>query len=190
MTTPIPRSPFLISKFRALVIPLLLVGAGAFLSACVTAPRWQIQHKVTPELVARTLDEPGHVADRPEDVPEFPVRVQLRPCCAFGTELQASVGPIPVPFFSIENITSVDELGPHMYDSGAFSVQGSSTKNAFSSEKNGLIYTCRGGFIVEAAECLPASGRHVWPRVHREFALPVQALPVAAPATWEPRCKR
>ena len=150
MSTPISRSPsFLISKFRAFVIPLLLAGAGGgFLSACVTAPRWQIQHKVTPELVARTLDEPGHVqADLPEDVPEFPVRVELRPCCAFGTDLQASLGPVPVPFFSIENITGVDELGPHKYDSGAFSAQGSSTKNVFSSERNGLIYTCRGGFI-------------------------------------------
>ena len=137
----------LIPRSRAFVIPLLLAVAGALPSACVTAPRWQIQHKVTPELVARTLDEPGHVPDRPEDVPEFPVRVELRPCCAFGTDLQASLGPIPIPFFSIENITSVDGLGPHRYDSGAFSTSGSSTKNAFTSEKNGLIYSCRGGFI-------------------------------------------
>src|SRR5271167_4001854 len=137
MTTPIVRSPSLmISKFRACVIPLLLAGTGGYLSACVTAPQWQIQHRVTPELVGKTLDEPGHVqADRPEDVPPLPVRVELRPCCAFGTDLQASLGPIPIPFFSIENITSVDGLGPHKYDSGAFSAQGSSTKNVFSSEK-------------------------------------------------------
>ncbi len=128
---------------------LLLLGAGGFLSACVTAPKWQSQKMVTPELVAQTLNEPGALnADlRPEDVPPLPVRVNLRPCCAFGTHLQASFGPLPVPFFSIGNITSVDKLGPHKYDSGAFSVQGSSAKNAFSSEKNGLIYTCRGGFI-------------------------------------------
>jgi hypothetical protein len=128
---------------------LVFLSAGGILSACVTAPRWQAQQRVTPELVAQTLDEPGavHADLRPEDIPQLPVRVALRPCCAFGTDLHASLGPVPVPFFSIENITSVDKLGPHKYDSGAFSVQGSSTKNAFSSEKNGLIYTCRGGFI-------------------------------------------
>jgi len=42
---------------------------------------------------------------------------------------------------------SVDALGLHNYDSGAFSVEGSSAKNSFSSEGNGLVYTCRGGFI-------------------------------------------
>ena len=128
---------------------LVLLGAGGFLSACIVAPKWQAQRQVTPELVAQTLDEPGAMrADlSPEDIPRLPVRVHLRPCCAFGTHLQASFGPVPIPLFSIGNITSVDELGPHQYDSGAFSVEGSSAKNAFSSEKNGLIYTCRGGFI-------------------------------------------
>ena len=128
---------------------LVLLGAGGFLSACIVAPKWQAQRQVTPELVAQTLDDPGaiHADLRPEDIPRLPVRVHLRPCCAFGTHLQASFGPVPIPLFSIGNITSVDELGPHQYDSGAFSVEGSSAKNAFSSEKNGLIYTCRGGFI-------------------------------------------
>jgi hypothetical protein len=128
---------------------LVLLGAGGFLSACLVAPKWQAQRQVTPELVALTLDEPGATrADLgPEDFPRLPVRVHLRPCCAFGTHLQASFGPVPIPFFSIGNIMSVDELGPHQYDSGAFSVQGSSAKNAFSSERNGLVYTCRGGFI-------------------------------------------
>ena len=52
-----------------------------------------------------------------------------------------------MPFFSIGNIIDVDELGPHTYDAGAFSVEGSSQTNAFTIENNGLIYTCRGGFI-------------------------------------------
>ena len=128
---------------------LVLLCAGGFLSACIVTPKWQGQRQVTPEVVAQTLDEPGTLrADlRPQDIPRLPVRVDLRPCCAFGTHLQASFGPVPIPFFSIGNIVSVDDLGPHKYDSGAFSVQGSSAKNAFSSEKNGLVYTCRGGFI-------------------------------------------
>jgi len=130
-------------------LALMLLGMGPLLSACVVGPKWQSRKLVTPELVAQTLGEPGamNVDLQPQDVPALPVRVHLRPCCAFGTHLQASLGPLPLPFFSIGNMTSVDDLGPHKYDSGAFSVSGSSTKNAFSSEKNGLIYTCRGGFI-------------------------------------------
>ena len=128
---------------------LVLFGAGVFFSACVVAPQWQARKVVTTELVAQTLDDPDamHPELRPEDVPQLPVRVHLRPCCAFGTHLQASLGPIPIPFFAIGNIIDVDDLGPHKYDSGAFSIRGSSETNAFSSEKNGLIYTCRGGFI-------------------------------------------
>jgi len=56
MSTPIVRSPsFMISSFRAFVIPLFLAGAGGLLSACVMAPKWQVQKAVTPELVAQTL---------------------------------------------------------------------------------------------------------------------------------------
>jgi len=104
---------------------------------------------VSSELVARSLGEPGATLGemRPEDVPVPPVRVHTRPCCAFGTHLQASLGPIPVPLFSVGNIRSVDELGPHSYDSGAIALRGSSTTSAFKSENNGLVYTCRGGFI-------------------------------------------
>ncbi|MFN8628098.1 MAG: DUF4056 domain-containing protein [Candidatus Binatia bacterium] len=128
--------------FGVLAVTIVLAG-------CVYAPRWQAQKEVSPDLVAQALDKPGVMSQelRPEDVPAFPVRVHLRPCCAFGTHLRASLGRIPVPVFSIGNITSVDRLGPHRYDSGAFSLEGSSAKNAFSSERNGLVYTCRGGFI-------------------------------------------
>jgi hypothetical protein len=132
---------------RALALGVLAVVTP--LNGCTYAPRWQAHKDVSSELVAQALDKPGVMFQelRPEDVPTLPVRVHLRPCCAFGTHLKASLGPIPVPFFSIGNITSVDKLGPHKYDAGAFSVEGSSRKNAFTSEKNGLVYTCRGGFI-------------------------------------------
>ncbi len=136
-------------KWARDALALGVLAAASLLNGCVYAPRWQAQRDVSPELVAQALDKPGVMSQelRPEDIPVLPVRVHLRPCCAFGTHLKASLGPIPVPFFSMGNITSVDEIGPHMYDSGAFSVEGSSRKNAFTSEKNGLVYTCRGGFI-------------------------------------------
>jgi len=125
------------------------LAATSLLSGCVHAPQWQVLKGVSPDLVAQVLEKPGVMSQelRPEDVPVLPVRVHLRPCCAFGTHLKASLGPVPVPLFSMGNIRSVDELGPHKYDSGAFSIQGSSKKNAFHGENNGLVYTCRGGFI-------------------------------------------
>ena len=133
---------------RAAVV-LSILASAALVGGCKQAPRWQVQKGVSPELVAQALDSSGVMSQelRPEDVPVLPVRVNLRPCCAFGTHMKASLGPIPVPFFSIGNITSVDDIGPHKYDAGAFSLKGSSQKNAFTSEKNGLVYTCRGGFI-------------------------------------------
>ena len=138
-------------SMRANILPrfCLLLASLAFLSGCVAAPRWVAQRSVSPELVARTLDEPEAVHEdiRPEDIQQIPVRQNLRPCCAFGTHLRASLGSLPVPFFSIGNILAVDQLGPHKYDSGAFSARGSSEENMFTKENNGLVYTCRGGFV-------------------------------------------
>jgi hypothetical protein len=122
---------------------------ASVLAGCVHAPKWVAQRKVTNEMVAAALDEPSTTlrAVKPSEIPEIPARTNLRPCCAFGTELRASLGPIPIPFFSLDNVISADQLGPHKYDSGAFSTEGSSHKNAYTSEDNGILYTCRGGFI-------------------------------------------
>ena len=54
----------------------------------------------------------------PEEVPNIPIRQRLRPCCAFGSELGAKLGPIPVPFFRISNVLDLHDIGPHTYDSG------------------------------------------------------------------------
>jgi hypothetical protein len=61
-------------------------------------------------------------------------------------DLKVRVGAVPVVGFRIGNIMSLEDLGPHIYDSGAFTTSGDTTE-ARSREKNGLIYTCRGGFI-------------------------------------------
>jgi hypothetical protein len=130
-------------------LALGIVAGASLLNGCVHPSRWLLREAVPPELAAQTLDEPvvTHQEVRPEDIPVLPMPDNLRPCCAFGTHLKASLGPIPVPFFSLGNITSVDKLGPHKYNAGVFSLQGSSEENAFTGEKNGLVYTCRGGFI-------------------------------------------
>ncbi len=53
----------------------------------------------------------------------------IRPCCSFGTEVK--MAGIPV---KITNITSVEYIGQHKY-------------LGHKSEKNGIVYTKKGGFI-------------------------------------------
>jgi hypothetical protein len=101
------------------------------------------------------LLETGSASKLPPDsvtvreIPDIPVRERLRPCCAFGSELRASIaGRIPLPGYRIPNLLGADELGPHTYDSGTFSATSDGRASpGFAVERNGLVYTCRGGFI-------------------------------------------
>jgi hypothetical protein len=80
-------------------------------------------------------------------IPEIPVRKKARFCCAFGTSLGVKIGELPVPWVKIGRILSLSELGPHRYD-GATAAIDDKRKGAFpKGEHNGLMYTCRGGFI-------------------------------------------
>lgn len=54
----------------------------------------------------------------------------IRTCCAFGSDLKMT----GVPFKKYSDISSIEQLGPHTY-------LGSNE------EKNGIIYTLKGGFI-------------------------------------------
>ena len=69
----------------------------------------------------------------------------VRPCCAFGVDLKAAVAGVPVFFFSIGNMLTTEELGKHHYNDNSQGV----IKSLFGggSEKNGLIYTEKGGVI-------------------------------------------
>ncbi|EKA7363147.1 DUF4056 domain-containing protein [Vibrio parahaemolyticus] len=71
--------------------------------------------------------------------------VGVRPCCAFGVDLKAQLGSVPVPFFSLENVLSSSEVGTHHYNDGSESVSGSLL--GLNEEANGIIFTERGGFI-------------------------------------------
>lgn len=106
------------------------------LSAC--APTWKAPLLVDGREVARALHDPADVGTSfdPKTVPKFDPPEKLRPCCAFGQDLRAEVGKVPVPIYKLENIRSLEEIGPHGYDKGD-GVR----------ERNGLVYTCRGGFI-------------------------------------------
>lgn len=62
--------------------------------------------------------------------PDDPPPRIIRTCCAFGSDLKIS----GVPFKKITEVTSLDEIGNHVYLGGK-------------EEGNGIIYTERGGFI-------------------------------------------
>src|SRR5262245_43879420 len=66
------------------------------LSGCIHGPKWTADREVKTDDIARVLDEPAAVERpiSPSEVPDIPVRMNLRPCCAFGTKLRASLGPI------------------------------------------------------------------------------------------------
>lgn len=69
----------------------------------------------------------------------------LRPCCAFGYDLRAKLGSVPVPFYIIGNVLTVGDLGEHVYnDSFWFGV---ADVIGLSNENLGIIYSRHGGFI-------------------------------------------
>lgn len=147
--------------------PLAGVVLGSLLAlgpACT--PRWHSTLGANSRQVALALGDPAEIpAERfdPADLPNFEAPKKLRPCCAFGQDLKAKVGPIPVPFFEQANVLSPDDLGHHGYDKGGLP-----------RERNGLVYTCRGGFIDIA---------HVRDNADRTIYLALQiarALPHAA----------
>ncbi|MGL5008190.1 MAG: DUF4056 domain-containing protein [Plesiomonas sp.] len=72
----------------------------------------------------------------------------LRPCCAFGMDLETTFLDVPVPLYRIDNVVSAPTLGEHFYNGDTFGVAGALL--GLSREHNGLMYTRRGGFLDSA----------------------------------------
>ena len=81
------------------------------------------------------------------DIPEIAYPRALRSCCAFGGDLKVAVGKVPVPGVEIGNLLDPGDVGSHRYDNWYLSIQRSDPRGIVDNEHNGLIYTCRGGFI-------------------------------------------
>jgi len=132
----------------------LLLACAVAAMGCARPPRWVVSPEPTREEVEILL-ETGGASQLPRnaitvhEIPDIPVREHLRPCCAFGSELRASLdGLIPIPWYRIPNVLGPGDLGPHTYDSGVFTARSDGRVSAgFDAERNGLVYTCRGGFI-------------------------------------------
>ena len=133
---------------RQLALALSVVGCASHV------PRWRADPLPTP-VEAGILIESSRSVDYSTDalvvreIPDIPLRTKLRPCCAFGSDIGASIaGLIPIPGYRIPNVIGPSDVGPHTYDSGIVSMAvDGKVDPAFDREHNGLVYTCRGGFI-------------------------------------------
>ena len=82
------------------------------------------------------------------DVPDLPEPRRLRPCCIFGDEVGVGLGPLPVPGYEVSNVLGIDDLGTHVYNHGALTLQPLRAEGpVVMDEASGILYTCRGGFI-------------------------------------------
>jgi hypothetical protein len=77
----------------------------------------------------------------------FDIPHRLRPCCAFGSGLTVRVGYLPITGLRLDNIVEMNDLGRYTYNSGIVSLKNEPSNAFITAEKNGLIYTCRGGFL-------------------------------------------
>ena len=136
---------------RLAVALLLTAPAFASIPGCSATGKWQAPGVPSRLDAGRLLESQGPSAmlrdSRPEGAPAVPMRERLRPCCAFGMGLALDVGFMPLLGYRIDNVIGPDELGPHRYDSGVIILERDRGEGYSPSEANGLVYTCRGGFI-------------------------------------------
>jgi len=132
---------------RALL--LLLLAAS---TACARLQQWNVdsEQRVRDDLVADALDD--HEGERGVGVDaslaaDLPPPAKLRPCCAFGTEMKVRMGALPVPLVALGTVVGPDDLGPHRYDNGLVPAGGGDHRAWVDEERNGVVYTCRGGFV-------------------------------------------
>lgn len=93
------------------------------------------------------LDNGADVPDEVSRIPELEAPKSLRPCCAFGVDLQVKLGEVVVPGVSLSNVIGTQDIGPHGYDNGYITLAPGDDRGWVRAENNGLVYTCRGGFI-------------------------------------------
>ena len=114
--------------------------AAAMTSGCAGAG-WQLGGGILagPRAVAAALGDLRPNARIPlDELPRMDPPHHPRMCCAFGMDLEVDFAGLEIPFFQLGNVVGVAELGPHAYELPTGALDG---------EGNGLLYTCRGGWI-------------------------------------------
>ncbi len=131
---------------------LLLLAAALLAGGCMAKPRWKTNEEPSNRDAARLFRAEGAVGaprdPASDEIAQVPMRVNMRPCCAFGAQLQVRVGPVPIPFYFLGNMVDRRTVRHHVYDSGnsTFGSRGAGPE-ILHSEGNGLAYACSGGFI-------------------------------------------
>lgn len=133
---------------RAL-LPHGLLAASLALGGCL-GPNWSAgPAMLAPDQdVAAALGESAVEVEPfdPSSLPEIGQPTATRPCCGFGMDLQIAIGGARVPGYTIPNVQSVEDLGRHEYDNGVLTFDLDLARFA-TVENDGLVYTCRGGFV-------------------------------------------
>ena len=100
----------------------VVAAAGFFMLGCAVAIRWLSPEAPTPAdadmLLSDVSTDSLYRRMRYGGVPDIPPPQHLRPCCDFGYELKLRYGFLPIFGYTITNLKTLDELGPHDYDSG------------------------------------------------------------------------
>ncbi len=146
------RRPRRVWRWGAGASALLLLLLATLLAAGCEPERWEESEsaRAPDEDVAAALGDTSHQNDSElsaQDVPVIPYPRSLRPCCAFGLDLKVKLDAVPLPGVEIGNILGPDTVGPHRYDNGFLSLEISDPRGFVDEESNGLVYTCRGGFV-------------------------------------------
>ena len=138
--------------YVGLLTRILLLSALLECAGCAAIPLWRTtaEGRAPDSTVAAAMGDsylgPTPVFD-PATIPTPPEPINLRPCCAFGADLQVAIGTVPVPGFALDNMRGPEDVGPHKYNIGLLETSSSEEAGAIAGENNGLIYTCRAGFI-------------------------------------------
>ena len=136
---------------NTLQILFVLVVSSLLISGCSSQREtWKITQEVSPPAIEATLNSDAtfpYVWDQVRStVPGVDPPVHLRPCCVFAMDFRVQLVDIPIPGVKIPNIIDTADLGLHTYDAG-FVGHGTDQDEVESNETNGILYTCRGGFI-------------------------------------------
>jgi hypothetical protein len=131
-----------------------LRGAVAFAAALAAiAPAAHAQTNVSSKSVLAAIEGSGATrgkADAPRLYAASEPR-RLRPCCAFGGEMRVELLGVPVPGYRHKPLRGAADIGPHEYDPGLLQILPSTSVPAgegdLTREHNGIVYTCRAGFL-------------------------------------------
>lgn len=129
----------------------LVISAILALSACASQSGWQMRATPQQHAISGSLTKLPDVTEIANltltGFPSAYMPQHVRPCCAFGDDQSVALGNVKVPFFQYSNTLSLDELGAHSFDAGTISLTKKTPKSSRELEKNGMMYTLRGGFL-------------------------------------------